>query len=380
MNRRTLLAQAAALGRPANREPRPDSGGGGGNRPKAFRIENSTDGQTAELWLYAEIGGWFGIYADEFVEELRQVSAPNITVRMSSGGGDVFDGIAIGNALAAHPARVTVQIDSLAASIASVIAVTAGDEVVMAPNAQMMIHNASGGCFGGASDFRAMADLLDKIGGIIAQCYADRAGGDPAQWAEAMAAETWYTATEAVAAGLADRVLPAKAKAPAEQDEDAAGMAAAAGWKYHSRAEAPAPRIAAQAAPTPRDVFGGNLTTSTASAITVTWNGADEGAAILTDALRKAMRWQPQPTAQVAPTGEEPPPVEAPVEVSEGQEVLPVEADPGDSTSEAGSVAVSPEVSDTLPTSRQADTHDPLAALRDQIQSDPLARLREAIK
>jgi ATP-dependent protease ClpP protease subunit len=377
VNRRTLLAQAAALGRPTAREPRP--GGTDGNRAPAFRIENAT-ADTAELWLYAEIGGWFGVWADEFVEELRQVTAPNITVRMSSGGGDVFDGIAIGNALAAHPARVTVQIDSLAASIASVIAVTAGDEVVMAANAQMMIHEASGGCFGGSQDFRAMADLLDKIGGIIAQCYADRAGGDVSQWADAMAQETWYTASEAVAAGLADRVLPAKAKAapPDEDGGDMAAAAAAGGWKYHSRAQAPAPRIAAKAAPTPKDVFGGNVTASTANTITVTWNGPVPDTTALVAAIKGGI-------TATAPDDEDPPAEAPPVEVSEDQEAIPLDPptdtpDTGDSTTETPAVAVSQGVSDTLPTGPRADTVDHLAALRDQIQSDPLARLREAIQ
>ena len=122
MNRRELLAQTAALipARPQNRARPEDTAE---DRGRGFSISNSADGTSAELWLYSEIGGWFGVWADEFVEELRAVTAQNITVRMSSPGGDVFDGIAIGNALATHPARVTVQVDSLAASIASVIAV-----------------------------------------------------------------------------------------------------------------------------------------------------------------------------------------------------------------------------------------------------------------
>ena len=161
----STLARLAAFQRPtiAARDRRPE--GTEGNR--GFTVTNTTDGG-AEIWLYDEIGGW-GIWAQDVVDQLQQITASTITVRVSSPGGDVFDGIAIANALASHPAHVTVQVDSLAASIASVIAVSAGDRILMAPNSQMMIHNASGGCRGEAGDMRKMADLLDKIGAVIAQ-------------------------------------------------------------------------------------------------------------------------------------------------------------------------------------------------------------------
>src|SRR5690606_8034659 len=102
-----------------------------------------------------------------------------------------------------HQAHVTVIVDSLAASIASVIAM-AGDRVVMAKNATMMIHDGHGLSIGNAADMREMADLLDKVSDNIASVYAERAGGDVAEWRERMRAETWYSADEAVSAGLAD--------------------------------------------------------------------------------------------------------------------------------------------------------------------------------
>jgi ATP-dependent protease ClpP protease subunit len=168
-----------------------------------YKITNLAD-DTAELYIYDEIG-WFGVTAADLANELRAVTASTISVRLNSPGGDVFDGIAILNALRSHPAAVNVTVDSLAASIASVIAM-AGDTVTMAPNSQMMIHAASGIVIGDAVDMREMADLLDKQTQNIASIYQSRAGGKLSDWRAAMDAETWYSAQEAVDAGLADEV------------------------------------------------------------------------------------------------------------------------------------------------------------------------------
>lgn len=198
-------------------------------RPRGTRklrvVNESAD--VAELWLYDYIdswGGYWGISAQEVVEQLAQISAPRIDVHINSGGGEVFEGIAIKRALAAHPADVYVCIDSLAASIASVIAM-AGDTIGIDESAFMMIHDASGFCYGTTTDMLAMADLLDMISGTIAQTYASRAGGDAEAWREAMLAETWYDAPKAIAAGLADELLGAEADEPGE---DVAPAAAAA--------------------------------------------------------------------------------------------------------------------------------------------------------
>ncbi len=172
----------------------------------------------AELFLYDEIGGW-GTLAEDFIADLRAISAPKLRVRVSSPGGNVFEGVALANALRAHPAEVTVQVDGIAASIASVIAM-AGDRVVVQPQAMIMIHDAAGVCLGNASDMVDMAALLDKISDNIAGAYAEKAGGDVAEWRQAMVKESWFTAEEAVAAGLADEMLPARKPqtAPAEAE------------------------------------------------------------------------------------------------------------------------------------------------------------------
>jgi len=171
-------------------------------RREWFRFENKGN-DTTDVYIYDEIG-WFGVLASEFVGELRKVKASTINLHLNSPGGDVFDGIAIRNALAQHPATVNVVVDGIAASIASVIA-TAGDTVTMASGSMLMVHDPWAMVVGNASDMRGTADALDKMAESIAGFYAARAGTET-DWRAVMAAETWYTADEAVAAGLADSV------------------------------------------------------------------------------------------------------------------------------------------------------------------------------
>ena len=170
----------------------------------------NADGAAAELWLYDEIGptvwGENGITAAGVRVALESVTAPVLDVRVNSPGGSVFEGLAIHTLLARHSARVRVHVDGLAASIASVVAM-AGDEIIMAPGAMMMVHNAWGWASGQSGDLRAMADTLDKVSGQLAGVYAGRTGLDVDRVASLMAAETWMTGAEAVAAGFADRVV-----------------------------------------------------------------------------------------------------------------------------------------------------------------------------
>lgn len=175
-----------------------------------YRIRNAADSDgIVEILIYDEIGygGWFyeGVTAQSMVNQLKDIEADKIRVRINSPGGDVFEGVAILNALRAHPAHVTTIVDGLAASAASFIAM-AGDEIVMARNAEMMIHDPSGLCVGNAADMRDLAEQLDRIGDNIASMYSDRAGGTVDEWRTAMRAETWYSDEEAVSAGLANRI------------------------------------------------------------------------------------------------------------------------------------------------------------------------------
>lgn len=214
-----------------------------------FRIENSAeDADATDVLIYSSIGGWFGMWADEFVDELKAVTTSKINLRLNSPGGSVFDGIAIANAIRSHPATVTVYVDSLAASIASVIAMS-GDRLVMMPQSQIMVHNASGACYGDATEMTKMADLLDKQSRNIAEAYAQHTGGSLADWQQYMADETWFTADEALAVGMADEVMPMRPKKGEEADESASAMANVnrswdlSMYTYAGRDAAPAPVI-----------------------------------------------------------------------------------------------------------------------------------------
>ncbi len=216
-----------------------------------FRIENNAeDPDSTDVLVYDTIGGWFGMYADEFVRDLQAVTTPKINLRLNSPGGSVFEGIAIANAIRSHPATVTVYVDALAASIASVIAL-AGDRTVMMPHSQFMVHNASGACYGDATEMTKMADLLDKQSRNIAEAYAERTGRPISEWQQYMADETWFTAAEAVEAGLADEVMPMLPKKEEEPEKVPASASArmATTWdlsmyRYAGREQAPEPVVA----------------------------------------------------------------------------------------------------------------------------------------
>jgi ATP-dependent Clp protease, protease subunit len=159
----------------------------------------------AEIVIYDEIGA-FGVPAKAFLDELKALGPiAELTLRINSPGGSVFDGVAIHNALKRHEAKVTVWIDGIAASIASMIAM-AGDEIVMPENAMLMLHDPSGLVIGTAADMRAMAAALDKMKAGMVAAYRDKSGRDDAEIEALMAAETWLAAQEAVELGLADQV------------------------------------------------------------------------------------------------------------------------------------------------------------------------------
>ena len=159
----------------------------------------------AEIVIYDEIGA-FGIPAKAFLDELKALGpVAELTVRINSPGGSVFDGVAIYNALKRHDAAITVWIDGIAASIASMIAM-AGDEVVMPENAMLVLHDPSGLVAGTAADMRAMAEALERMKAGMVAAYRDKSGRDDAEIEALMRDETWLSAQEAVELGLADRV------------------------------------------------------------------------------------------------------------------------------------------------------------------------------
>jgi ATP-dependent protease ClpP protease subunit len=163
------------------------------------------EGAATEIYMYGEVGGWYGATAGEFVDALRAVPAGAIDLHVNSPGGDIFEGAAIHTALAAHKGPVTAYVDGLAASAASFI-VMAADRIVMAPMATMMVHDGLCLTIGNEADHLLSAELLGKLSDTIAASYARRTGGETAAWRNVMRAETWYNAEEAVAAGLADEI------------------------------------------------------------------------------------------------------------------------------------------------------------------------------
>ncbi len=179
-----------------------------------FRCESSE----AELWIYDVIGqDWFGdgVTATQIKDDLKKAgNVKSIVVHLNSPGGDVFDGVTIYNLLSANKARVTVEVEGLAASAASVIAM-AGDDIRMAENAMLMIHNPWGMAVGEAEDMRKTADTLEKIGGSLVQTYASRTGQSESQIQEWMRDETWFSAAEAREFNFATDVIESKKAAAA---------------------------------------------------------------------------------------------------------------------------------------------------------------------
>jgi ATP-dependent protease ClpP protease subunit len=183
-------------------------------KPGRVRVNAAQDGKNPEVLIYGDIGGgWWdeGITGESISKEIAAIDADEIDVRINSGGGLVFEGLAIYNALARHDAKIVMHVDSIAASIASVI-LMAGDEIRIAEGAQVMIHKPWSGTWGDANAFRKEAAILDKLEGGIIDIYAARTGADRADLEAWVNDETWFTGQEAVDAGFADSMTPAKKK------------------------------------------------------------------------------------------------------------------------------------------------------------------------
>lgn len=205
-----------------------------------LRVVGGAEGEPAEpeILIYDEIGFW-GIRAQDFIRELNAIDAETIHVRINSPGGNVFDGVAIANALRAHRATIICHIDALAASIASVIAL-AGDEVRISDNAFLMIHNAFTITIGNAEELRKDAGVLDKIDATIIAAYIEKTGAAEEQVKTWMKAETWFSAEEAKEEGFVDAIEE--------------GIEAKAEFDLSVFANAPAALARREAAPTPKDL------------------------------------------------------------------------------------------------------------------------------
>jgi ATP-dependent Clp protease protease subunit len=172
------------------------------------RLEVKMAGSVPEFYLYADIGtDYDGVSADEFTKALATVkNSKELSVRINSQGGDVFEAYAMYGALKRYPGKVTMHVDGLAASAASYL-LMAGDRIMMADNALVMIHEPHSRGAGTASELENKATMLRKITGTVVDAYAKRTGNSPDDILSMMVAETWMDATESKARGFADEVV-----------------------------------------------------------------------------------------------------------------------------------------------------------------------------
>ncbi len=154
--------------------------------------------------------GGGGVTSKRIAAALRSIGSNDVVVEINSPGGDFFEGVAIYNALRAHPHKVTVRILGLAASAASIIAM-AGDEIEIGKAGFLMVHNAWVVAIGNRHDLKDAADTMEPFDDAMASLYAERSGADKAKAAEWMDNETWFNGEQAVDVGLATGFLPADA-------------------------------------------------------------------------------------------------------------------------------------------------------------------------
>lgn len=204
-----IRTQSETMSARAFAPPLPDGASAPTEKLTMRAAEAADDGSGAtQIYLYDYIGGWDGVKAADVALMLAGLTGP-VDLHINSGGGSIFEGVAIYNQLVAYDRNkgaVTTYIDSLAASAASFIAL-AGREVVCEATATLMTHDGQGGAIGTADMLREVADLLDMLSNTIAGIYAKKTGTPAADWRETMRdGDTWYTAAAALEAGLVDRV------------------------------------------------------------------------------------------------------------------------------------------------------------------------------
>lgn len=206
---------------------------------KRFDIIKNEDSSSAKIYLYGPIGSEYfdGVDAEDFVRQLHALEVEQINLRVNSPGGSVFDGWAIANALATHPAEIIVDVDGLSASIATIITLQ-GDQINMAKNSRFMIHNAYAGvsgAIGSADELEDYADSLKKfaadlrsVNDDIVEAYVASTGIEEGQIREWMNEETFFNASDTVEHGFAHEVTKKARVVAAKWDSEkyCQGMAA----------------------------------------------------------------------------------------------------------------------------------------------------------
>jgi len=190
------------------------------NKAARVKLDDDVDTWTVNK-VIEEIDRTYGMKAVENSSKFGDVVASadkaidTLEIEIHTRGGSVFDGYRVYNAMLELRNRgvfVTAKINTLAASMGSVIAMGA-DEIIIAPNGQMMIHEASAGKHGSADEMRQTADLLEEISTDLANIYAKKTNIEAQEIRRMMKKETWMNAKEAVALGFATRIFDTNTKA-----------------------------------------------------------------------------------------------------------------------------------------------------------------------
>lgn len=191
-----------------------DNAHGRAEGERSLRLE--LDGDIAHLYVYDVIDAWWGASAQKLVTALAEAGGRDVHLHINSPGGDVFEARAMASALVAYTGQVVSCIDGLAASAATTLAL-AGNEVRITEGGLFMVHNSWTLAWGNKTELRDTADLLDKVDQSIAGDYVSKTGKalqDIVTW---MDDETWFSASEALAAGFVDSVVPNSKRADGTQ-------------------------------------------------------------------------------------------------------------------------------------------------------------------
>lgn len=162
-----------------------------------------------DLWVYDVIGDdWTepSLAAKDMCQAIAAIDTPEIVLHLATPGGSVSDGLAIYNALVSHPAKVTSRVEGWTASMGTILAL-AGETVEMFDNALFMVHWPQMVCMGNATQLRADAEWLDRVGAIMAGIYMGRCTKSEEELASALSAETYLSAAEAEEWGFVTDVL-----------------------------------------------------------------------------------------------------------------------------------------------------------------------------
>lgn len=176
--------------------------------PHKFNVVHNKENSTTEISIYGVIGdSWFGesVSASYVDNALKEAGDNDIIINLNSPGGDAFDGISIYNRLKRHTGKVTIYVDGWACSAASIIAMAA-DELIIGKGSMMMIHEASTIVCGKKGDLLKEVELLTKLDDSIVDIYMTKAKTTREDITQKVEEETWFTASEAVEIGFADRI------------------------------------------------------------------------------------------------------------------------------------------------------------------------------